>query len=361
MSMERRGTSEDLNNEPASGRYDDTGKLPALQCRRQRKSTDCLKPSNMAEAWSRFRDSGFSQSPQFTYDAPEQHVREAFASVCVRHNLKVQAEEILELHKICGESCHRGTERLSPDQVRAEAEAYVSSLGLSTHRVDVCLQSGLRAARVSRQKDSRGVFFMCSFPVDGTHRSRWRGLLDHELGTHLVRMVNDEGQVWNGDRASFKLGDPDATEEGLATVNQCLTASCKLLFEPALLYFSACRGAELGFCELFAELRRHCNTLLSCWGYCCRVKCGLSDASLPGATGHGQLYFQGAVEVLRYVCRHESFNVSRLYGGRLSLGDAVRLPGHMFDDVYLPPFISSAEKLERYRAHCREVLACNHL
>ena len=55
--------------------------------------------------------------------------------------------------------------------------------------------------------------------------------LAHEVGTHLLRWLNEEQQPWHGNRAGYNLppvGRTRAavqTEEGLATCNQLLFAA----------------------------------------------------------------------------------------------------------------------------------------
>lgn len=63
----------------------------------------------------------------------------------------------------------------------------------------------------------------------------------HEIGTHLVRSLNEGHQPWTLRRAEIGLTAPNSrvglqTEEGLATLNTVLHAKSKLLFSAALLY-----------------------------------------------------------------------------------------------------------------------------
>ena len=87
----------------------------------------------------------------------------------------------------------------------------------------------------------------------------------HEIGTHLLRKVNDELQPWWGhDRAKFGLTatarETVATEEGLATLNTTLhfpAGAGRLLHRSALLYYAGAMARELNFVDLFDHLARY--------------------------------------------------------------------------------------------------------
>ena len=83
-------------------------------------------------------------------------------------------------------------------------------------------------------------------------RSWIQGLLDHEIGTHFTCSVND---AHIGDYLRGTFGGPNrnqhgcpkrrvtarealVTEEGLATLNTLLSAKVKLLWGPALAYWT---------------------------------------------------------------------------------------------------------------------------
>ena len=188
-------------------------------------------------------------------------------------------------------------------------------------------------------------------------KSMVQGICDHEVGTHLLRMMNDEHQVWHGKRDRYKLMNPWTTEEGFATLNTYQSLPTKLLYPQALRYFAVCSGAQMGFVELFAELQKHVSSPKSCWQMCCRIKRGMTDTSKPGAFYMDQAYFKGAVEILRHL---DEVDFGRLYGGQVALQDLDKVH-FMFrrDCVRLPCFMNSAEKLKTYMSHCRRLIKEN--
>lgn len=103
------------------------------------------------------------------------------------------------------------------------------------------------------------------------------GLLNHEIGTHYLRKVNNGQQVWAENRKMFKMGKFLVTEEGLAAINmffeQAVNPPYKpYLFQPALLYFSAYLASYMSFSELFFTLRRFVSNDEKLWRQCLRVK-----------------------------------------------------------------------------------------
>lgn len=73
----------------------------------------------------------------------------------------------------------------------------------------------------------------------------FESLLDHELGTHLCRMVNEGLQPWYYDRSKFNLSTDKTRrmleiEEGLAAIHTTLKLGMHELFVPAILYVAGC-------------------------------------------------------------------------------------------------------------------------
>jgi len=198
-----------------------------------------------------------------------------------------------------------------------------------------------------------------------------QGLCDHEIGTHLLRMINDEQQEWHGNRERHLLLNSQVTEEGLATLNEKLSggiSSSKLLYRPALLYWSVCRAAQVGFAELFHEMGEYLIDPVERFKQCCRIKRGMTKTSLPGASQFPSTYFKGAVELLKHFAAKDMEShkihdiVSCLYCGRIALQDLNKL-GNIFkkSGIRLPRFLDSHDKVEAYKEHCKAILQENEI
>ncbi|KAJ1491376.1 hypothetical protein T484DRAFT_1774510 [Baffinella frigidus] len=97
--------------------------------------------------------------------------------------------------------------------------------------------------------------------------ARLGALLDHEIGTHFLRAYNHHARNL-------------PNEEGLATLNTLLFGTSKSLVSSAISYYAQWRATELGFSELFQDLRQFVPSPQSRWAFCFRVKRGLRDTSL---------------------------------------------------------------------------------
>lgn len=254
----------------------------------------------------------------------------------------------------------QGSDTCQVEELREIVESYLKDLKIEG-MVDIeVVDTALSAACVVKPAlNGKYVVRLKNKPIS---RNMILSICDHEIGTHLLRMINDEHQVWHGCRARFGLSDSlttAATEEGLATINTYMSLPTKLLYLQAVRYFAACRGAKIGFVELFGELRTRMIDVETCWHMCCRIKRGMTDTSLPGACGTEQAYFKGAVQILRRI--HE-INFRRLYCGQVALRDINRLHFLLREDcIRLPRFLNSKDCFDTYFEHCHLMMRENQI
>ena len=85
-------------------------------------------------------------------------------------------------------------------------------------------------------------------------RGKLQLFLHHEVGTHVIRRINEEFQPWNMRRAKFNLHTVGKSragtgiEEGLASLNElCEHPTNRLLVGSALNYYVAFMGSMLPF------------------------------------------------------------------------------------------------------------------
>jgi len=175
-------------------------------------------------------------------------------------------------------------------------------------------------------------------------------LMDHEIGTHYFRMVNDGLQPWYSDRKKFGLrggGSRESvtTEEGLATVNTLLNAKTKYLFSSALLYYASCKAVTMSFSDLFEHLGQYVKNPDLRWRHVMRIKRGLVDPQDLGGYGNDQCYFEGAVEILRNI---DTIDFLTLYAGRVCLDEIQRVKRMARTNcIKLPTFLRDMEKYKR--------------
>ena len=163
------------------------------------------------------------------------------------------------------------------------------------------------------RRKAHGVLHMPSkASTGGFYRREWiQALLDHEIGTHFACAIND-AHASEYVRGTFNTASHWAlrgrnvtprehlvTEEGLATLNTHMSAKVKLLWGPALAYWTRWMGTQLGFSSLFEALEPYVPELSRRWQQCYRCKRGLSDTSEKKSLAKDQCYLEGRVEAVR--------------------------------------------------------------
>ncbi|CAD5117856.1 DgyrCDS6601 [Dimorphilus gyrociliatus] len=185
------------------------------------------------------------------------------------------------------------------------------------------------------------------------HYLRERGvgcLADHEIATHYIRAYNDGYQPWFNDRKKFGLKTREtrewsSTEEGLASLNTTLNAKSKLLWQPAILYYVACLSETMTFKELFDHLGRYLSCKDTRWRYVLRVKRLLPDPNAAGGHGGDQVYFEGAITILKNL---DSIDFNVLYSGKVVLSDLNRVKRlARMNCLRLPRFMKNVAKYKR--------------
>ncbi|XP_067676576.1 uncharacterized protein [Haliotis asinina] len=183
-------------------------------------------------------------------------------------------------------------------------------------------------------------------------------LMDHEVGTHFFRMYNDGLQPWFSDRKRFGLRGMSSfegmcTEEGLAAIHTALRANSNFLFLPALVYYTACKSAEMTFKQLFDHLGRYISNREQRWKHVMRVKRGLLDPNDLGGYGKDQCYFEGAVRILRSV---DAIDFHLLMSGKICIDEIPRIKRiARMDCVRIPCFMKNVDLYKRKLHHMAEV------
>lgn len=323
-----------------------------------------LRPTNLQEARESFFASGFTEAPRFSYAYSEEVVTKHFEennNVCFE--MLSDAKRILQrvVDEYGGPAAYMqrltGDEKISATELRDIVYEYLQEHNVEDKTEIRIVEGMLSAANVVKPgNDER---YVVNLSADPCSKVQIQGICDHEVGTHLLRMMNDDHQVWHGRRERYKLANPWTTEEGFATLNTYQSMPVKLLYPQALKYWAVCRGAQVGFVELFQELSQHVPDPGKCWTMCCRIKRGMVDTSLPGAFYLDQAYFKGAVEILRHLDEVDFF---RLYAGQIALQDLDKVHFLIRKEVVrFPRFLNSAEKLKAYLTHCRKLIKENQI
>jgi hypothetical protein len=184
------------------------------------------------------------------------------------------------------------------------------------------------------------------------------GMLNHEIGTHGFRYFNELEQPWYGKKEEFGFSPYLETEEGLAGLHYYLTLNLAYLWKESLHYFSIYQGERLSFSELWKVLEPYIDNKERRWTQCLRAKRGFSDTSQPGAYGKDQVYFSGALRVLKWLKENE-YAADRLYLGKIDLNDLEKAESiSKVESLKLPLFVQDKKE---YKNLIQKIIETNNL
>ncbi|XP_034437003.1 uncharacterized protein KIAA0895-like [Hippoglossus hippoglossus] len=318
-----------------------------------------LRPLNLEQEKQTFFQSDYKYEPQFEYAQPEP--RSMLEKYQEGSGLFLQqAVGIMEcvLRKFGSyESFEEvtGGNVLPKSQVWAAVRKYLQKEG--------CV--GEVVVRLSDELLSQAVMVVESCRPTLTinlarARQHWlEGMLRHEIGTHYLRGVNNNLQLWatSDGRKQFGLKPANPTEEGLASLHSVLLRKQPFLWRAALLYYTVHHAANMSFRQLFSHIARFVQDPDVRWEYCLRAKRGQTDTSQPGCFSKDQVYLDGILRILRH---RRSIDFKMLTSlGKVSYEDVERLR-HLaaLQRTRVPHFMRDQE---RYRQHLDHIVAVNEL
>lgn len=244
---------------------------------------------------------------------------------------------------------------ITREQTEKSIQAYLQMSGLEK-RVKVWFSPDYIARTAVLFED--GTFNLkVRLPIDYREKNLIP-ILNHEVGTHIFRWLNEERQPWHKSRGSFDWRDFTETEEGLAVLHYSIAHPEPYLWIQSLYYFAAYHAQFLSFADLSQKLRPYVANLERRWKICLRVKRGYTDTSQPGAYTKDKVYLAGAIKVARWLSEHD-YDVAKLYVGKIAVEDIERAWSYAQEhDPILPQFIDSKKT---YAAAIEQVVKQNKL
>lgn len=296
-----------------------------------RKNRLCVSiaPTNIIQQQTAFFKSNFDKNPIFEYQEGSDQQSYISRFEPSSEFLK-EAECILDtcLEQYGSETAYLeqdGGHLLSKEETLAEFSCYLEKMNLS-EVVNIVFSQTAIAPTAVRHNPKTGISQVTIAEPIVHRKNRIRGVMHHEIGTHLVRTMNEKLQVWHKKRNQFKLKGYIETEEGLASLNTNIEAAWTtgrkpLLWRSALHYYSSYMASQMSFVELFNHLEKYIDDPVKRFKEVSRVKRGLKDTGEPGGCYKDQVYLAGAIRILR--SRH-LIDFQKFFMGKLSLEDYFR-------------------------------------
>ncbi|XP_018609837.1 uncharacterized protein KIAA0895 [Scleropages formosus] len=318
-----------------------------------------IKPSNVDKEKVKFFKSNFTYNPQFEYSNPVSPM------VLSRHSnasdrFITQAVRIMELALDKYGTYEKfeqatGGNLLSKGRIGYLVKKYMEKEDC-VGEIVVHLTDDLLSRASMTVVNSRPTLTINM----STAREYWlEGMLQHEIGTHYLRGINNSHQPWSNraGRRRHGLQPVNPTEEGLASIHSVLFRRDPTLWRAALLYYTVYQASRLSFAQLFQNLGRFVQDASTRWDYCVRAKRGQTDTSLPGCFSKDQVYLDGILKILRH---REKIDFPLLMAlGKVSFEDVDRLKSlAAMDHVRIPHFLQDRAL---YMEQLKKIMEVNHL
>lgn len=297
-------------------------------------------------------------NPQFSYQDEPPTPQQLHKYGAVSPDLLPLAERILNtvLKEYENEESFVEEEgrKISREETTQRVQAYLEKCGLEDSiRISY---SPKYIARTSVARKDGETELRIRLPIDYREHNL-EPILNHEIGTHVYRWLNEERQPWYRKHRDFALNEYLETEEGLAVLNAMTTHPAPYLWMPALYYFTTYHAQFLSFAELSQKLTPFLQDPERRFKTCLRAKRGLVDTSEPGGYTKDQVYFSGTIKVARWLHKNK-YNPEKLYYGKLDLADLKRaevITGNF--EATLPDFMKTTE----YTQNLQQVIKLNGL
>ena len=287
----------------------------------------------------------FGENTETPEDGADSFARAAWGERVATQALEEEARRYLARHEIADVVTLRWHDDLStPSMTTSTSRDPHTGVSIAKGVLHLPRSASDDCADAMKKKSHRKKFY----------RKRWiAALLDHEIGTHFAIAANDaaQGDALRDAGAAFGGGPGGVddvrahanangfpshkaksrgfgvsgaatprerlvTEEGLATLNTHRCAGVKILYGPALAYWTRWHASKLTFCELFEKLEEHVPSANARWTQCVRSKRGLVETKQRKACAKDQCYFEGAVRLLE---ARRLLDFKLLHGGKIAL------------------------------------------
>ncbi len=185
------------------------------------------------------------------------------------------------------------------------------------------------------------------------------GVLYHEVGTHAIRRVNYEQQPWFKRKKKHGFRNYLRTEEGLAVLHALIPHSFKMVYTAANRYLAVAHAQKHSFSQLWKFMGQYVQDPTTRWMVTFRQKRGLTDTSQPGGFTKDLVYFEGVVDVWKWLHQH-NFDITHLYFGKMALEDTNKAVEMNPDFVPLLPSFFVIDK-NKYAQELQTIGESNYL
>ncbi len=305
-----------------------------------------LVPTNLADEKAKFFAANFQYNPQFTY---ERITTRAELSKYGRPNWwhLFLAKRILKKHlkeKDLRKQIKEGKIFLNHQQIDHLIKERLDFYHLG-HKYQIVYSENF-ISRIAVNNEENLIKVRLPIAID---RFEIEAILNHEIDTHVLRQFNYENQIWFGKKRKYGFKSYLRTEEGLAATHELITSDHKLAYKSAANYIAVDLALKKDFKTVFEFFYKIWQDPERAWTWTLKKKRGLWDTGKRGAFTKDLVYFEGFIEVLKYL-QKSKYNPSELYYGKIDLHDIAKAKKIGINTQIILPKVFTDDKAAYKRA-----------
>ncbi|OMJ90676.1 hypothetical protein SteCoe_6958 [Stentor coeruleus] len=314
-----------------------------------------VSPNNILEQQDYFFKNNCAVNPIFSYpqgSSQSEYINKfKVSSKYLAHAIKILDNCLMEFKSETNYFETDGGRLLNEKETVDCFEKYMNEHGLNNMMSVVFSSEAIAPTTINYYPKTHKCVATVSLPIF-YRENRISGVLHHEIGTHLIRSLNDRKQIWANKRKKYGLRSFVETEEGLATIHTNIESAFNqnrkpYLWSAALHYYASYQASILSFSDLYADLSKYIDDPNKRFKETLRVKRGMTDTSKPGGCYKDQVYLSGAIKILQSRWR---IDFKELCSGKIALEDYFRediRKSLKFSDLIYPDFMKDMELYRR--------------
>ena len=314
-----------------------------------------LVPLNLASEKAKFFAANYKYNPQFVYQRPIAK-NELLAYGKPRLTYLIKAYYIFKKYQAAWQKQIRQTQNttryLSQQEVSAYFDKQLQQYGLENKYKLIFPTNSLSRRAVHLTNTEIKI----ALPIKIT-QEEMLAILAHEIDTHLLRQHNYEQQIWYKKKKSYGLNNHLRTEEGLAIIHEMIAKEQSIAYKSAINYLANDVAWRKDFQSTFNFLWRAWLDPNKAWGWTVKKKRGLTDTSQKGAFSKDLVYFEGFIEILKYLQKNDA-DPSKLYFGKIAVQDIKKVEKLAIVQPILLPKIFTADP-DLYKSKVRKIIQDN--
>lgn len=313
-----------------------------------------LIPTNLESEKEKFFASNFEYNPQFTYK------NNTTQSELTKHGKPkfwylFLAKRILKKHlqeKDLADQIQKSRVFLDQDEIQDLIEKRLNFYNLKD-KYEIVFSKNY-VSRIAVNNNEKIIKIRLPIVID---RGEIEAILSHEIDTHIIRQLNYEKQTWFKKKKSNAFGPYLRTEEGLAGLNELVSSENGLAYKSAVNYLAVSLALKEDFVTVFNFFYKIIQNQERAWTWTLKKKRGIKDTSKKGAFTKDLVYFEGFIEVLKYL-KKNNYNPSELYFGKIDLKDINKAKKLGINEKLVLPKVFT-DNPEKYKRVVKEIIKNN--